>query len=177
MWLIFQLLKNVRSTLLCLSHTGVFTTEKCPHNLILDCTRRQLQLPLLPSSCLFILYQMSVVLQTATFPIDWRSLYLSGTSHQHISCSPAAGSTSKSWFQFPCGHTDGCVSMEILTSQSRRGQSRCPAVWPPHVAQKDLSCWGADRAWTTRPWAGHRADILRSSPGKKKRKVTYQLNS
>lgn len=134
--------------------TVVFESNRCiynrkiPHNLILDCSRRQLQLPLLPSSCLFILYhyQMSVVSQTATFPIDWRSLYLSGTSQQHIPCSPAAGSTSKSWFQIPCGHTAGCVSMEILTSQSRRGQSRCPEVWPPHAAQKDSSCWGADRA-------------------------------
>lgn len=132
--------------------------------------RCQLQLPLLSFNCLFNLYQMSVVSQTATFPIDCHSLYLSGTSHQHISCSPAAGSTSKSWFQLPCGHIEWCFSMEILTNQSRRGQSRCPAVWPPHAAQKDLSCWGADRAWTTRPWAGHRADILRSSPERKKKK-------
>lgn len=71
--------------------------------------RCQLQLPLLSFNCLLILYQMSVVSQTATFPIDWRSLYLSGTSRQHISCSPAAGSTSKSWFQFPCGQSDASV--------------------------------------------------------------------
>ncbi len=124
-----------------------------------------------PINRLFILYQISVVSQTATFSIDWRLLYLSEMSHQHKSCSPAAGSTIKNSFQFQYGHTERDA---ILTSQSRRVQSRCPAVWPPHAVQKDWSCWGADRAWTTRPWAVHRADILQSSP---KNKETYKKHN
>lgn len=58
-----------------------------------------------------MLYQMYVVSQAATFSIDWRLLYLSGESHQHKSCSQAAGSTSKNWFQFTCGHTERDVSV------------------------------------------------------------------
>ncbi len=78
-----------------------------PQNVILDSVLQMSASALFicPINRLFILYQISVVSQLATFSIDWRLLYFSVMSHQHKSCSPAAGSTIKNRFQFPCGHT------------------------------------------------------------------------
>lgn len=162
--------KKVRS-LLCLSHTGDYNW-KIPHNLILDCTTDVLQMS---ASAPFIVLQLFVnsVSNVCCFTDRYISYWLAFiVSFWNVTPAHILQSSSREYKQKLVSislWTEWCFSMEILTSQSRRGQSRCPAVWPPHAAQKDLSCWGADRAWTTRLWAGHRADILRSSPEKKKR--------
>lgn len=163
------------------SHTGVFTTEK--YNIIWYLTvyyRRQLQLSLL-SYKPFVYSVSNVCRFTDRYILYWLS---SVVSFWNVTPAQIVQSSSREYKQKLVSDSmwtqrEGCVSLDcrqILTSQSRRGQSRCPAVWPPHAAQKDWSCWGADRAWTTQPWAGHRADILQSSPKNNKKGQTIIIN-
>ncbi len=145
-----------------------------PQNVILDSVLQMSASALFicPINRLFILYQISVSF-TDGYIFYWLAsvVFFCNVTPAQILQSSSREYNQKQVSVSMRTHTERDA---ILTSQSRRVQSRCPTVWPPHAAQKDWSCWGADKAWTTRPWAGHRADILQSSP---KNKETYKKHN